>query len=62
MVSELTGSGVRLGQQEWIRERAILWLHDLKTEELKKVGQREGKYKVRVGMEKMENRRTTVRR
>lgn len=29
LVSELTGSGVRLGQQEWIRQRAILWLHDL---------------------------------
>lgn len=29
LVSELIGSGVRLGQQEWIRQRAILGLHDL---------------------------------
>lgn len=29
LVSELIGTGVGLGQQEWIRQRAILWLHDL---------------------------------
>lgn len=29
LVSEIVGTGVRLGQQEWIRQRAILWLHDL---------------------------------
>lgn len=29
LVSELVGSGVGFGQQEGIRQRAILWLHDL---------------------------------
>lgn len=29
LVSELIGSGVRFRQQEWIRQGAILWLHDL---------------------------------
>lgn len=29
LVSDLAGAGVRLGQQERVRQRAILWLHDL---------------------------------
>lgn len=30
LVSELIGRGVRFRQQEWIRQGAILWLHDLR--------------------------------
>lgn len=29
LVFQLIGSGVRLGQQEWIGQRAILWFHYL---------------------------------
>lgn len=49
LVSELAGAGVRLGQQEGIRQRAILRLHDLKGRQREG---REGEYKVRGGMEK----------
>lgn len=30
LVAELAGAGVRLGQQEWVGQGAVLWLHDLR--------------------------------
>lgn len=30
LVPELAGAGVRLGQQEWVGQGAVLWLHDLR--------------------------------
>lgn len=41
LVFELIGSGVRLGQQEWIIQGAILWLHDLLKRHLENLGRRE---------------------
>lgn len=40
LVSELIGSGVRFRQQEWIRQGAILWLHDLQKRHVENLGGR----------------------
>lgn len=40
LVSELIGSGVRFRQQEWIRQGAILWLHDLQKRYVENLGGR----------------------
>lgn len=42
LVSELVGGGVGLGQQERIRQRAVLGLHDLEAGRRER-GMREGK-------------------
>lgn len=39
LVSELAGGGVRLGQQERIRQRAVLRLHDLRVEKREREGE-----------------------